>query len=110
MKVLYRIQESLTGTTDEFERLVSMHVKLEIMEYEILSKTPCGVWIRDHRFSSKGKRFVLLFGRKRFAHPTIEEAITSFRHRKERQKRILEHQMDICNKALKCIETFERTR
>lgn len=72
--------------------VLSDNVSIEIMIYKILKRTKCGFWINaslDTKLNpgilwceEKGKRFVLDRGKKRFAYPTIAQAIESLVHRK----------------------------
>ncbi len=59
-----------------------------VQGYRIDKITPKGAWIES------GTKFVLNTAHKRFAYPTIEEAWTSFRKRKERQLAILQGQIE----------------
>lgn len=59
--------------------------RLEAMWLEVTKTTPKGVWLGD--------RFVLRDVRKRFACPTLHEALESFVARKDRQIRILSNQL-----------------
>ena len=84
--------------------------QLELSEYKVLSRTTCGVWIkypeRDRYLYSpikyiEGKKFILeksiynsTITRKRFAWPTKEEALASYKHRKQYQINILERQLE----------------
>ena len=66
-------------------------------EYAVLSHTPKGVWIEEYPGK---KRFVLKNAKKKFACATQKEALESFRARKRRQIKILEHQLKIAKAAL----------
>lgn len=61
---------------------------------EVISETPKGVWVQDsHRpFGSDGRRWIKKDANKRYACPTIEEAVESFEARKLRQIKILQAQ------------------
>ena len=59
--------------------------RLEAMWLEVTKTTPKGVWL--------GNRFVLRDVRKRFACPTLHEALESFVARKDRQISILSNQL-----------------
>ena len=66
------------------------HFSLHLAKYPILARTAKGAWIaRGCR-----RRFVLSDARKRFAHPTRDEAWTSFCRRKERHRQILSGQLE----------------
>lgn len=50
--------------------------------YQILSRTPRGVWVK---VNMSDKKFILDGARRRWAYPTIAEALNSFKIRKQRQ-------------------------
>jgi hypothetical protein len=77
--VYFRYVDQLEG--DEY----SSSPVIRLMTYNVLSHTAKGVWLHRHY---QRKKFVLNSGRKRFAHPTKEEALASFIERKRRQKAI----------------------
>lgn len=71
-----------------------------LAEWEVFKKTPFGVWIKpcilgDITITTKSKsaKFILNGSRKKFAWPTIEEARTSFKARKNRQMALLKAQV-----------------
>jgi len=72
-----------------------------LSEYEITKYTKKGVWIQAYG-DEKGK-FVLLSGKKRYAHPTKEEALDAFIYRKKTQLGYInenrEHVMSIIRQA-----------
>lgn len=72
-------------------------VMLARHEYPVISETACGVWLDV----LGRKRFVRTDARKRFACPTEDEAMESFRARKRRQIRILRHQLAAAEAALR---------
>ena len=79
-------------------------------EYEVIKKTPCGVWILfpdKNRWNTKnkkydlGKKFILerstwykTITKKRFAWPTKKEALDSYVHRKTYQIGMLEYKLE----------------
>ena len=72
---------------DEWERPIGDGESyVHLHSFRVTKETPCGVWLD----SFGGRRFVLRDARKRFACPTKEEAIESFRARKTKQLRILQ--------------------
>ena len=71
-------------------------VVLYVSRFRKIKDTPKGVWLEYY----DRQRFVLLTARKKFAHPTIEEAKESFRARKHRQISILRGQLRRVEKAL----------
>lgn len=62
---------------------------LSILDFPVLAHTPKGVWLEAYG----ARRFVLLESHKRFACPTIDEAVESWRARKRRQATILRAQL-----------------
>jgi len=74
-------------------------LEVRLNEYPVIKLTPKGVWL-DVGFCGSHKRFVLKDARKRWACPTKDEALTSFIARKERQARILKHQLDTAYVAI----------
>lgn len=90
-KFLYRYEEIQTQEIlipDPKEASRSM--RLYLKEFPIIKETRCGCWIS---LGYSFKKFVKLNARKKWAHPTPEEAMAGFRARKERQLRILKGQM-----------------
>ena len=73
-------------------------ISLTLYSYPVTKQTPCGVWLE--LLYGGGKRFVLTSARKRFACPTKEEALESFKARKRRQVRILRARLDEAERAL----------
>jgi hypothetical protein len=75
-------------------------VRVEGRKFRVIKETPCGYWIKlfdcfdDKKWVSKG-------GKKRYAYPTEEEALTSFKARKRRQIQILENQLTRARAALR---------
>lgn len=78
-------------------------------KYQVVSVTPRGVWVvaKWYAFSenltNKYKRFINLEKVKKFAHPTVEEALESFKRRKMRQLDILEVQTNRCKEILEAL-------
>lgn len=79
-----------------------VHVYLQ--KLPVVKETPCGVWVEQY---GGGTRFVLKAARKRFACPTQEEALTSFKARKRRQIGILRAQLERAEEALDKAENFD---
>ena len=85
-------------------------VQLDVKEYKLVRETPKGYWIIDDLWHydeesvETYKKWVSKTARKRWAYPTIEEALTSFKARKNRQIRILTHQLKGAKVALKLAE------
>jgi len=78
------------------------HATVEFEEFEVVKVTPKGVRIRDHRYWRD--RFVRLEATKRFACPTKEEALVSFRARKLRQLSILRSQARVIESAMRSLD------
>jgi hypothetical protein len=73
---------------------IEVHLVLE--EYPVIRRTPKGVWVDD----LVRERFVLLSAVKKFAYPTKEEALESFKARKGRYIRILKNRLERAEAAL----------
>lgn len=82
--VYYRIEDYLESAgVDEFDNpLGPPRVRVAIREFEVDRRTPKGVWISR---GFMGRRFVLKSARKRYACPTLAEALESFIARKRKQ-------------------------
>lgn len=66
--------------------------RISLEEFEVLSETPKGYWINIYHFFNDrkmGMKWVSKTGKKRFAYPTKEEALESFRARTSRCIKIL---------------------
>lgn len=83
----YRYNESLT----------ELGVYVYLTDYKVVKETPKGIWIE--LWIGKNK-FVNLQAKKKFACLTIEEALESFKKRKQRQITILEYQLANAKQAL----------
>lgn len=72
--------------------------------YQVVRRTPCGVWIQTAPGYPKPKlKFVLNDSRKRWAHETLDGAKESFLARKNRQLNILRNQIidiEACVRAM----------
>ena len=69
---------------------------LVMSTFEVTKHTKMGVWIDVYG----SKKFVLKDSHKRYACPTIEEALVSYQARKSRQIRILTHKLATAKAAL----------
>lgn len=115
MAVWYRATETTTGTgyVDEWgdwHRTGDSSVTILIEELEVLKVTPKGVWLKVDSYDIHGmvyrdRRFVLKECRKRYACPTIKEALDSFVARKERQAGIYEARARTARRAIKLART-----
>lgn len=80
-----------------------------IMErtFNLIRETPCGYWISEGGWNISGKhKWVSKTSRKRFAYPSKEEALTSFKARKHRQTEILRAQLSNAEYALDLADTI----
>jgi hypothetical protein len=101
----------------------SARIELKLSTYEVLKITPCGVWIKYPERNKlgykedvcigyiEGKKFILerslwykTVTKKRFAWPTKEEALESYKHRKLYQINILEGQLNRAKENLEIAE------
>ncbi len=78
--IFYRYEDVLT----------TEGVRLYLIKYKLVKKTPKGYWICHEWESDTARRWVSATARKRFAYPTEKEAIDGFIARKKRQIKILE--------------------
>lgn len=86
---------------DEWERPCGESTPyIQLQRIPVEKVTPAGVWLQDG-FHPSGRRFVLRDARKRYACPTLAEALASFQARKARQKRILSAQL---RQVERCLE------
>jgi hypothetical protein len=93
----YRVEDTPHGSVDEFGDLSGVRVVVSVRKYLVLRHTAKGAWLHE---GWGRERFVLRNAHKRWACPTEEEAIASFRARKERQIRILSGQLSNARAAL----------
>jgi len=97
MEILYRMADRLLWEGGE--------MVIDLMQFRVMRRTPKGAWISRNPVGfdyPRGKdRFVLDGEGKRFAYPTQELALESFKARKRSQIGRLETQMTIAKAALK---------
>lgn len=74
-------------------------VEVVLLEFVEERRTPRGAWVVPLRDSWLGRHFVLDHARKRYAHPTREEALRAFVARKEAQVAILGARLAAARKA-----------
>lgn len=85
---LYRIEEIYNSY--ELNK-----VKLQLKKYKIIKRTEKGVWIKLYDIDfCNCKKFILLRAKKKFAYKTKEEALESFKIRKNKQIEILRTRLD----------------
>ena len=100
-KVMYRYEDKRYAAYDpRNDTLGPSHVKVDLHEYPIVNYTPKGAWIDVYG----NRKFVLVYGRKRFAHPTEDEAKASFIARKTRQAEIYRARVRDAETAIQIIE------
>lgn len=87
-KVLYRY---------DIKYMYSGIHEFKLNEYPVIKETRCGVWI-DIDYDRK--KFINLHAHKKWACETEEEALEQFKHRKLRQIKILNGQLDFARIAL----------
>ena len=104
-----------------FYRLYDQHtydgITVMLERWIPVRKTPLGTWLRsqyspcwrdaDFSYLRKGKylKFVLDHSRKKYCYPTLEEAIENFKHRKYKQKDMLQTQLEQVNI---CVENLDK--
>lgn len=110
--VLYRYEDHRYATLSDEYGGSSPYVRIELRTFEVIRRTPKGVWINLFGnlapLDKSSQRFVLLKATKRFACETIEEAQASFRARKQRQIRIYRARMHAAEQALREFEWSKR--
>lgn len=91
------------------------NVKIELEKFKVVKLTPRGLWLSRMYINWKGeeetltdKKFILLDSRKKFAHPTKEEALESFIQRKASQVKIVKRQLDVAKRALDLGKELQR--
>jgi hypothetical protein len=83
---LYRYEDTAyANMIDEDFAGHSTHIRISLREFPVVKDNPKSHWIRDRDGFC---RRVSKTSKKRFAHPTKDEAWLSFRKRKEAQMRI----------------------
>jgi len=96
----------------EFYRIEEVHYeygpRLYMRKLYSIKETPCGHWIHtDPKFDENSiyfigdrKRWISNTSRKRYAYPTLKEALIGYRARKRRQINILTARLDYARLAL----------
>ena len=84
-------------------------LKLDLMTFEVVKRTPCGYWIGEVKYffedpvvkpNHKTHRWVSKNTHKCYAYATVKDALASFIARKKRQIKILENQLERAKTAL----------
>ena len=102
MPNVYRYVDWLVGSGND-EYGYHTDIRIALLEFPIVKLTKCGIQIE--LFPEK-TRFVRSLARKKFACTTKEEALHSYRKRKEAQIRILESHLYYARSALSIAETM----
>lgn len=102
VKYWYRITETTysAGSDDWGDPLPGGPTRTSLEAYRVIKETPKGVWIDAPSNDWRDRRFVNKGARKRFACPTVEEAIASYKARKRRQIAILKSRIKKVEEAL----------
>lgn len=100
--VWYRVVDGRTASSlDEWERPCGdSRAYVYTHEHPVIRETPKGVWLDVYG----SERFVRRDARKRWACPTKEEAIESFRARKARQAKILRAKLRHVDEVLAMVQ------
>lgn len=85
---LYRYRDHRAGSLEGDDS----HATAWCYEFEVIKETPKGYWI-------EGKCWISKTSKKRYAHPTKEEAWKSFKARKARQIKILKTRLAYAEEA-----------
>lgn len=104
--VYYRYEEYATASADEWGDYDprSRRINVRLRSYRVVKKTPKGAWVAESYgpliWSGK-PRFVLDESTKRFACPTLAEALDSFMARKRKQIRLMSRRIDDAEEAMR---------
>ena len=80
-------------------------VRIYLRTFEVVRHTEKGVWLQSpNSWYPKPEKFVLLNAQKMYACPTKEEALVSFKARKEKYIRILKSRLQSAEDALRKAE------
>ena len=103
----------------KFYRYYNSGVGVILEKFKLFKETPAGYWIIPEYWSveeemveprnTRYNKWVSKTSRKRFAYPTKEEALFSFKARKRRQIPILKAQLECTKEALKVAENIDTT-
>lgn len=102
----YRVEETTysAGTNEWGDPLPGGPTRTNLLAYPVVKETPCGAWIGWTGPNSE-KRFINRSWSKRFACPTVAEAIVSFKARKRWQISILHARIRQAEEALRYLDT-----
>lgn len=91
VEVLYRYREmQMDEIHSDDVRAATKSMRLYRDSFPVIKHTKCGCWID---LGYERKKFINLDARKKWAHPSLEEAMKSFVARKKQQIVILRHQL-----------------
>ena len=97
----YRYEDKRHCSIDEFDDINGSYVKIYLLQYDVIKKTPKGVWISySLDFNGNYKKFILLTARKKYANSTKEKALNDYLYRKKRQVQILKSRLNNAKDAL----------
>lgn len=104
---LYRYEAMRYATVidAEYEVYGVSKARLELHEYQVAAETPKGYWISW--FGTAKDKWVSKSSKKRFAHPTAEEALEAFRHRKRAFVRHSEKRLQRAREDLELVESAQ---
>src|SRR5690606_33726321 len=94
----FRVEDRTYSIADDWGDHSHTGYAIRVQSFPILRRTPKGVWIETD--DESGKRFILETANKRFALPTLEDALISYCKRKDRQASIYQaraHAADTMN-------------
>lgn len=103
----YRYELHSYGSVDEFDNYVRSSTRLEVYEYHLVKETAKGYWISYFEGASSGDRWISKTAKKRFAYPTLEEALEGYIKRSERHKAILEARLRDVNIGLELAKNIK---
>jgi hypothetical protein len=103
----YRYQSKIT-----YDEFAPPKVSIELIEFDSIKETRAGYWIIESiymRYYTRGinhikKRFVLKNSRKRFAYPTKDEAMNSFKIRANKRVSYLKRDLSNAELIIKKLE------
>ncbi len=99
-ELAYRFEDRAYSVADEYGEHAYTSRRVELLVYPLIKRTNCGIWIwldyslypnrplvynPEKNYHTCFKRFVNLQANKRYALPTIEEALDSYIARKNRE-------------------------
>lgn len=105
-KIFYRyeaVSYASMGSDGEYYSPRIPNIQVHLREYNLHKETPKGYWIGygvPFEGYKSDSRWVSKNGKKRYAYPTKEEALTNFIKRNERRVKILKAQALSCEIAI----------